>query len=359
MRNAQDYSAEELKMFLRGKRNFKIDLMGAEPTMRGDLAEIISLIKKSGNVAALHTNGIRIAELSYLQQLKDSGLNEVHLQFDGFDDRIYQEIRGQRLLEIKLKAIENLGKVGMPTDLKVTIVRGINEDQMVKVLEFGIKHDFIKEIFFLGCRYLGRARGLPMERCLMPDELVDLLETQTLGKISRENIFMFQKLYFSLLAAFSIKKCFYNQHFLISRDREDYITVDKIFDLRIIQNKLDRFNKLYLKNKKIGFFYLLFSLFTQFISFKNLANLKDLLPLVFSFARGFKLSRLSRKNILLGFITACDSYSFDYAVARNCGKGAVSVDFGSQDIGAVDNILRNGPSELSEKSKFYENLSSN
>jgi hypothetical protein len=59
-----------------------------------------------------------------------------------------------------------------------------------------------------------------------------------------------------------------------------------------------------------------------------------------SFIHGFDLSKLSKKNILLGFISACDAYSFDYQIARNCGKGAVSVELGIQEIGAIDNVRR-------------------
>ncbi len=348
MRGIRDLSPEALKAFLNGKRNLKIDLMGAEPTMREDLAEIVRIIRKSGNAAALHTNGIKIAEPSYLKRLRDSGLDEVHLQFDGFTDRIYQEIRGEKLLEIKLKALENLGRLNIPTDLKVTVVRGINDNQMAKIIDFGTRCAFVKEIFFLGCRYLGRARGLPMERCLMPDELIGLLEAQTCGKISRENVFMFQRLYFSLLAAFSIRKCFYNQHFLIMRDRDGYATADEIFDLPAIQGSLDRFREMIRVNKRTALAYLIFSLSAKFINPKRLSSLKDILPAALSFMRGFRLSQLSKRSILLGFITACDSHSFDYAVAQNCGKGAVSPDLGIQDIGAMDNVLRDGPAAFAK-----------
>ncbi len=337
--NDGDYPKDKLKDFLKGKRNFKIDLMGSEPTMRDDLPEIISMVAGSGNTAALHTNGIKISEFSYLEKLKKVGLSEVHIQFDGFDDRAYETIRGKKLLDIKCKALDNLERLNIPTDLKVTIVRGVNEDQMAKILDYAVKHKFIKEVFFLGCRYLGRAKGLSFERCLMPDELIDILEEQTGGKISRENIFLFQKLYFSLLAAFSIKKCFYNQHFLIRRQKEGYIPVNEIIDLKDISGKLDK-----IKNSRL-------SLIAMFLRFRYLTRLKDLIPLAFSFVRGFKLAKVSNKNILLGFVSACDAYSFDYQIADNCGKGAISVGSGVQNIGAIDNVFREEFSENSRTGK--------
>jgi sulfatase maturation enzyme AslB (radical SAM superfamily) len=337
--NDGDYPSDKLTDFLKGKRNFKIDLMGSEPTMREDLPDIISMIARSGNVAALHTNGIKISEFSYLERLKKAGLREVHLQFDGFDDRIYETIRGKKLLDIKFKALDNLERLNISTDLKVTVVRGVNENQMAKILDCAVKHKFIKEVFFLGCRYLGRAKGLSFERCLMPDELIDILENQTSGKISRENIFLFQKLYFSLLAAFSVKKCFYNQHFLIKRRKNGYTAINEIIDLKDISAKLDK-----IKNSKL-------SLISIFLKFRYISRLKDLIPMAFSFVRGFRLAKVSDKTILLGFISACDAYSFDHQIADNCGKGAISVGFGIRDIGAVDNVFREKRGENSSACK--------
>jgi MoaA/NifB/PqqE/SkfB family radical SAM enzyme len=325
-----DYAKDALADFLKGKRNFKIDLMGAESTMRGDLADIIRMIVRSGNSAALHTNGIRISELSYLEGLKRAGLNEVHLQFDGFDDRIYEAIRGKKLLDIKFRALDNLERLRIPTDLKVTIVRGVNEDQMSKILDYAAGRTFIKEVFFLGCRHLGRAKNLSFEKCLMPDELIDILEDQTNGRISRGNIFLFQKIYFSLLAAFSVKKCFYNQHFLVKRHKGGYTALDKIIDLKYIADRLRKTgnSRLFLAG--------------LFLRCGYAMRLQDLIPMFVSFVRGFKLVTVATDYILIGFISACDAYSLDFRIAGNCGKGAISSGAGVQDIGALDNVFRAG-----------------
>lgn len=339
-RHTEEYSLNDLKQFLKGKKGFKIDLMGAEPTIRQDLPEIIKSIKQSGNIAALHTNGIRITDFYYLEDLKEAGLSEVHLQFDGFDDSVYEKIRGRRQLEIKLKALDNLKKLNIATDLVATIVRGINEKEMIKILNFGVENGFVKEIFFLGCRFLGKAKNLLIENCMMPDELIDILQEQTNNKISRENILKFQKLYFSLLSAVSMRKCFYNQHFLIGRNKNEYIPVDKLFDLEGIQNNLDKFKKLKISGSILASPYFFLSLFFKLVGFKSLFWIKEFLAFGPPFIWGFDLSRLPRKSLLLGFITACDAYSLDYDIAKNCGKGAISVELGIQDTGAIDNVLR-------------------
>jgi len=340
LRKTEDYPLESLKEFLKGKRGYKIDLMGAEPAMRDDLPEIIKAVRKSGNIAALHTNGIRIADYSYLKELKKAGLHEVHLQFDGFDDYVYEKMRDKKLSGIKRKALDNLERLNIATDLVATIVRGVNENEIIKILDYGVEHQFVKEVFFLGCRFLGRAKDLPIEWCMMPDELIDILEEQTVGKISRQNVFNFQKLYFALLAAFSIRKCFYIQHFLIIRNKNGYVPIDKVFDLEGIQKKLERFKELKLAKSKLALSYLLSCLAFKLLSSKSPFWLKEFLSFGLPFIRGFDLSRLPRKSVLLGFISACDAYSLDYEIAQNCGKGAISIELGIQDTGAIDNVLR-------------------
>lgn len=336
----EDYPLEKLKEFLKGKKGYKIDLMGAEPATRNDLPEIIKTVRKSGNIPSLHTNGIRISDCSYLKELKDAGLNEVHLQFDGFDDNIYEKMRGRKLFNIKQKTLENLARLDISTDLVATIVRGLNEKEMVKILDFGVKNSFVKEIFFLGCRYLGRAKDLSMEGCMMPDELIDVLEEETKGKIARSSVAGFQKLYFSLLAAFSIRKCFYIHHFLILRDKNSYLPIDDVFDLEGIQKKLENFRRLKTKENKLASAYLLFSLAHKLAGFRSFSFWKEFLSIGLPFIKGFDLSKLPRRSILLGFISACDSYSFDADIAKNCGKGAVSIERGIQDTGAIDNVFR-------------------
>ena len=332
------YSHDSLRDFLKTRRNSKINLMGAEPTMREDLPHLIRTIKKSGNIPALHTNGIKISDFSYLDELKKAGLSEVHLQFDGFDDNVYETIRGRKLLSVKLKALENLERLKISTDLKATIVRGVNENQMAGVLDFAVKHSFIKEVFFLGCRFLGRAKELPIEQCIMPDELIDILQEQTNAKISRENVFRFQKLYYSLLDFFSVRKCFYNQHFIVTRKKEGYLPIDKTFNLQNIQVNLETYKRLKMRNEKLAFWYLLFTLPYRLIGFKGLLWIKDFFPAAFSFMHGFSLSGLSKRILLVGFISACDAHSLDYQISKNCSEGAVSAESGARDIGAIYNI---------------------
>lgn len=331
-----DYPLESLKDFVKNKRGLKFDLMGAEPTTRQDLPEIIKLIESSGNTVVLHTNGIKIADHAYLKELKQAGLRRVSLSFDGFDDFVYEKLRGSKLCAVKKAALSNLEKFKIATDLVVTVARGVNEQEMLKIMNFGLEHNFIKGVFFLGYRFLGKARGLPVELCLMPDELIDILVEQTQGKISRKAIFNFQKLYFAFLAAFSMRKCFYIHHFLIFRTKSDYLAVDQLLNLEHIQKKLEKFKKLKLANKKIALPYFIFSIVRMLLNSNFLFWCREFL--LFSLW-SYNLTSLPGRSTLIGFISSCDTYSFDTTIAKNCAKGVISLELGVNDSGALNNVM--------------------
>ena len=67
----------------------------------------------------------------------DAGLNTIYLQFDGLNDEIYIAARGRKLLDIKLKVIENCRKLEHPPSIVLvpTIVKGINDDQVGEIIQ--------------------------------------------------------------------------------------------------------------------------------------------------------------------------------------------------------------------------------
>ena len=54
-----------------------IRIIGAEPTMRKDLPEIITRVKAAGHKVCLLTNGLRLSGITYAKKLKRAGLRHV------------------------------------------------------------------------------------------------------------------------------------------------------------------------------------------------------------------------------------------------------------------------------------------
>ena len=337
----QDLTLDQLRQFMASKNSrLKLDLMGTEPTLRGDLAQIIAMAQKKGHITALHTNGINIADPAKLRPLVQAGLDEVHLQFDGFEDQHDMVLRGQPMARTRQKVLGTLKELGVATDLVVTILRGLNEDQMEKVLDYAAGEPFIKEVFYLGCRILGRATDQFADQSVAPDELIDDLEQRTNGRINREDIRIFQKIYFSLLACFRVRKCLYIHHYIVLRTKDGYRPVSDYIDLAYLEPHLDRMPELLKRSRAAALSYLGFHGVVAVLRKKGYPLLADGLLLNLMLLLGFDLSQIRRKLILIGFITACDPWIHDQEVSGNCGKGELSNDEGLHESGADANVAR-------------------
>ncbi len=336
-----DFSVEEVKRLTSRFRKRKLDLMGCEPTVMKSLPEILRVIRASGNVSALHSNGIALADMDYLRELDEAGLDEVHLQFDGFDDDSYQTIRGVPQVEVKKQALANLAELGIPVDLVVTILADVNEKEILPVLEFGLRQSNVREIFFLGCRMLGRAVGKFESEQLLPDQVIDMLDRATEGRIGREDVRRFQKLYFALLSAFGVRKCLYIQHYLIQRRRNGgYTTIADVLDLERLEPVLERFRQRREAGRRSAVPLFFIECLPYLLHPKMLPLLSEYAALIFMMIFGFNLRHVRRRTVLLGYITACDPLIYDTSVSENCGKGEISRDLGIQESGALANVLR-------------------
>ncbi len=109
-------------------KRVNLRLIGAEPTMRRDLPEIISMARRLGHRPVVLTNGLRLARESYVQTLRDAGLRHVYVSMNGADnDDWYEAIDNMRCAAKKLRAVENAVAHGMIVNTGTILVRGVNE----------------------------------------------------------------------------------------------------------------------------------------------------------------------------------------------------------------------------------------
>jgi uncharacterized radical SAM superfamily Fe-S cluster-containing enzyme len=132
---------------------------GGEPTVHPEFLQALREAR-GRNFAQIQaaTNGLRFGtEPEFAAQASEAGLNVAYLQFDGFSDDVYRQTRGRPLLDIKLAAIENLYAARIRTILVPTVAKGINEDQLGRLVEFAIKNsDRICAISFQPVAFTGR-----------------------------------------------------------------------------------------------------------------------------------------------------------------------------------------------------------
>jgi len=327
--NVDDYkepSINFIKSALLGYKNVQITLFGGEPTLRDDLPEIIQLIKYSGNYPILFTNGVKIADYTYLKELFDNGLREVYLSFDGFDDKAYKKIRNKALAKIKLKALDNLKKLDINTTLAVVIGRDINEKEIKKILDFAIQNHFIKRISFQPYVPLGIS-GLDYNKMLLKEELIDIIERETEGKISMEKILNFQKLAYVFDSFLSSRNMCVNSNFILMyrQTKGKYLLVNDILGLKNIQKILGKYLEFRNNYRIIAKIYLFLRLSPKLINLKILPLLRDSLSVLLNKKiRGLaKTSNLSKNILFISFGFTCNPYLLDFSVIRNCMIGEI------------------------------------
>ncbi|MEN6439629.1 MAG: tetraether lipid synthase Tes, partial [Syntrophobacter sp.] len=136
---------EEIVGLMRNLRDYRpcpataVQFSGGEPTLHPDFLRIVKTANEIGfSHVQIASNGIRLADPDFAMQCARAGLHTIYLQFDGVEDRIYELTRGRKLFDLKKRAIESIHEAGMKTCLVPTIVKGVNDDQVSKILRFAI-----------------------------------------------------------------------------------------------------------------------------------------------------------------------------------------------------------------------------
>ncbi|NIR53000.1 radical SAM protein [candidate division KSB1 bacterium] len=149
------------------KRQLALLFSGGEPTVAPTFLPIMRYATDIGyyaNMAA--TNGIRFAQdPDFAFEAYDATLNTAYLQFDGVGNLANSHRHISNLFDVKLQAIENMAKAGISITLVVTIVNGLNNDQVGPIIKFAIENsDKISAISFQPVSFTGRDEGISDER---------------------------------------------------------------------------------------------------------------------------------------------------------------------------------------------------
>ncbi len=185
-----DRIREWLKILVEAGKPF-IHISGGEPTVRNDLPEIIQMAKEMEfPYIQLNTNGLRLAgEPEYVKILKESGLSAVFMQFDGTEDGIYRQLRGDNLLAVKENAIKNCADNNLGVVLVPTVVPEVNVHNIGEIIQFGLsKAPDVRGIHFQPVSYFGRYPAPPLnhQRITLPEVLREI-ESQSGGKFKIGN----------------------------------------------------------------------------------------------------------------------------------------------------------------------------
>lgn len=121
----------------------KIRLTGGEPMLRKNLSELIkelSNLKPNLKDLALTTNGFNFPK--HAKTFKEYGLDRVTISLDSLQREKFKKICGVDKLDEVLQAIESAKENNFyPIKINATIVRGVNDDELVYFAEFARQND--------------------------------------------------------------------------------------------------------------------------------------------------------------------------------------------------------------------------
>src|SRR5262250_1614210 len=152
---------------IKPRRQMSVQFSGGEPTMHPYFLDAVRYARKVGyNSVQAATNGIEFAKsFEFAQQAVEAGLRYAYLQFDGIGNAANAHRKVGNLFDVKLKAIDNLHRAGVEIVPVVTIVNGINNEQVGRIIQFAL--DNPKKIGFLSFQpvsFTGRDEAITDER---------------------------------------------------------------------------------------------------------------------------------------------------------------------------------------------------
>jgi len=152
---------------IKPRRQMSVQFSGGEPTLSPYFLDAVAYARKVGYTSVqAATNGIEFAKSKeFSKAAAEAGLRYAYLQFDGIGNAANSHRKVGNAFDVKLQAIHNLHEAGVDIVPVTTIVNGINNEQVGRIIEFAL--DNPKKINFLSFQpvsFTGRDEEVSDER---------------------------------------------------------------------------------------------------------------------------------------------------------------------------------------------------
>jgi uncharacterized radical SAM superfamily Fe-S cluster-containing enzyme len=152
---------------IKPRRQMSVQFSGGEPTMSPHFLAAVQYARKVGyNSVQAATNGIAFAKSKdFCRQAAEAGLRYAYLQFDGIGNAANSHRKVGNLFDVKLQAIENLYEAGVDVVPVTTIINGINNEQVGRIIQFALDNPkIISFCSFQPVSFTGRDEAITDER---------------------------------------------------------------------------------------------------------------------------------------------------------------------------------------------------
>ncbi|HJP99290.1 MAG TPA: radical SAM protein [Rhodanobacteraceae bacterium] len=139
-----------------------VQISGGEPTLHPDFFAILDAAKRRPiRHLMVNTNGLRIAQdPQFAARLAEYQPGfELYLQFDSLRDEVHKDLRGAKLREIRLRALEHLNRHDVSTTLVVTVKKGLNDHELGGIIDFALQQPCVRGVTFQPIQAAGRLEG--------------------------------------------------------------------------------------------------------------------------------------------------------------------------------------------------------
>lgn len=178
-------SFEELFLFVKvaiDEGIEKIRITGGEPLLRKDLSVFIKMINdyKKDLDLAITTNGFLLKD--FAKDLKDAGLKRLNISLDTLESKKAKILAQKDVLDSVLAGIDEALSVGLKVKLNTVVLKGINDDELIPLLEFAkSKNIQIRFIEFMeNIHAYGKLQGLKR------DEIIQILSQKYQVKLIKK-----------------------------------------------------------------------------------------------------------------------------------------------------------------------------
>jgi cyclic pyranopterin phosphate synthase len=147
-----EMTSEEIVRIVRVAVNLgmrRVKITGGEPLLRPDILNIVKGIAEIPGLKDLSmtTNGTLLSK--YAEGLHRNGLKRVNVSIPTLDSEIYHKLMGGNLQDV-LNGIEAAVKTGFkPVKLNMLILKGVNEKEIPKMINFASKSGTILQLIEL------------------------------------------------------------------------------------------------------------------------------------------------------------------------------------------------------------------
>ncbi len=128
----------------------RVKLTGGEPLLRKDIIEIVERMRDTHGIkeVSMTTNGVLLKE--YAGLLKEAGLARVNVSLDTLKPEKFAQITRLDALEDVVSGTKEAVKAGLcPVKVNMVLLKGLNEDEIVSMIDFTKENGLILQIIEL------------------------------------------------------------------------------------------------------------------------------------------------------------------------------------------------------------------